>query len=109
MRQLGNCIQVGGLLGLLEKTGGGLHDASLKPPALFVSILFPKVLEIGHAVSTTNCVDVEIDVMPPLFVKRAKQICPDSASFRTTESLQFPDVCQEVLELFRRRSDWDAR
>src|SRR4030042_1875243 len=96
-----NCLQVGGLLRFLKKTGSGFHYTSLKPSALLLYVLILKVLEIGHAESAAYRVDVEIDVLTPFTVKSAKQICSDSASFGTTESLQFPDVRQEVLKIFR--------
>ena len=82
-----NCIQTGGLLRFLKKTGRGFHNTSLKPFALFLSVLFPEVMEVGHAKSAADRVDVEIDVLAPFIVKSAKQIRPDSASLGTTESL----------------------
>ena len=90
-----------GLLRLFEKAGGGFHNTGLEPPALLLGVLLLKVMEVGHAEPAADGVDVEIDVLTPLFVKRTKKKRPDSASFGTTEPLQFPDVGQEVLELFR--------
>jgi len=80
-------LQAGDLNGLFKKTGGGFHNTGLKPPALLPYVLVPEVLEIGHADSAADFIDVEINVLAPFTVKSTKQIRPDSASFGATESL----------------------
>ena len=103
-----NSIQTQSLLGLLKKAGGRFHDTGLEPMALLPGVLFLEVMQVSHTISTTNRIDVEIDILTPFLVKRAKKKRPDSASLGTTEPLQFPDVRKEVLELFRRRPYRDA-
>ena len=72
---------------LLKKTGGGFHNTSLKPSALLLYVLILEVLEVSHAESAADRINVKIDVLTPITVKSAKQVRPDSASLGTTESL----------------------
>ena len=80
-------IPAGGLYRLLKKTGCGFHNTGPKLLALLLNVLCLEVLEVSHAEPAADRVDVEIDILVPFIVKSAKQIRPDSASFRTTESL----------------------
>ena len=81
-----------GLQRLFQEACRGFHNTSLKPLALFLNILGLEVLEIRHAESATDRIDVEIDVSVPFAVESAEHIRSDSASFGTTEPLQFPDI-----------------
>jgi hypothetical protein len=58
------------------------------------------VFEVSPAKFAAERVDVKVDVPVPFVVKSAKQICPDSASFEATEPLKFPDIRQQVLEVY---------
>ena len=80
-------LQAGGLYRLLKKTGSGFHNTGLKPLTLLLYVLILEVLEVGHAESAADRIDMEIDVLAPFTVKSTKQKRPDSASFGTTEPL----------------------
>ena len=88
------------LLLLLKKPRRGFHDARPQSRALALGIFGSEVFEVRHAKGAAQRVDVEIHVPAPLIVKRAEQKRPDRASLGATEPLQFPDVRQEILELF---------
>ena len=82
------------LLRFLEKTGGRFHNTGAKFFCLILFALAFQIFEIGHAKSAAERMEMEINVIMPLFVERSEQECPDCTSFRATESLDFPDIRQ---------------
>ena len=96
------------LRGFPKKTRGGLHNASTELYILALGILGSQVFEVCSAERATQGMEMKIHVVTPLIVQRAEEKRPNRASFGTTEPLKFPDVRQEILELFGRRSDRNA-
>jgi hypothetical protein len=90
----------GNLERLLKKTSCGFHNASPKSLALLLGVLGLEVFEVSPAKLASERVDMKVDVPVPFGVKSAKQICPNSASFEATEPLKFPDIRQQILEVY---------
>ena len=89
--------------GISQKADCGFHDSRLKFRILLFCVFSFYIFEICHAESAADCVNMKIGVIMPLLIESVEKKCADSASLGTTESLHFPYIGQEVLELLRRR------
>jgi hypothetical protein len=84
---------------LFQETCCRFHNAVLELLVLFFSVLDFEVFNIGSAKSTTQFVNMKVNIFVPFIVNGTKKISPDSASFGATESLKLPDVRQEIFEI----------
>ena len=93
------------LLRFFKKTRCGLHNTGSKLCTLAFDIFGSEVFEVRYAERATQRFNVKIDVLTPFVVESVQQKRPDRTAFGTAKPLQFPDIRQEILEFFRRRSD----